>query len=201
MPLQPLVTLRHHLHHTTCTRLSLRNNMSKRVLQQPIRRMVPLMRRPMLHTGIHLLAMTPARMPQARRHMLSPARQLREGMVPGLMAKATSGIMVASIAMAGEMARANLSQMFTTAVAPAKVVLAPGVHLTTLGLVPMITIHPRDTSIWIHLLRIHSGAILNLKCPLRVVVESPAVRESAELALRNMKIYLRTSTTIFTRNR
>jgi hypothetical protein len=80
------------------------------------------------------------------------------------------------------------------------VVLALGVHLTALELLAMITIHPRDTNIWIHLLRIHSGAILNLKCPLRVVVETPAVRESAGLALQNMKTYLRI-TTIFTRNR
>jgi hypothetical protein len=86
-------------------------------------------------------------------------------MVPGLMAKVTSEIMVVSTAMAGAMAGANLGRKFTTAVILAKVVLALGVHLTALGLVAaMITIHQRDTNIWIHLLRIHnSGAILKLK--------------------------------------
>jgi hypothetical protein len=202
MPLRPLDILQHHLHRTTCTAQSLSTNMSKRAPRQPIRRMVPLLRRPMRHTGVHLLAMTPARMPQARRHMLDPARQQREGMVPGLMAKVTSEIMVVSTAMAGVMAGANLGRRFTTAVILAKVVLALGVHLTALGLVVLITIHPRDTNIWIHLLRIHnSGAILKLKCPLRVLVETPAVRESAGLALRNMETILRMITATFTRNR
>jgi hypothetical protein len=123
-------------------------------------------------------------------------------MVPGLMAKVTSEIMVVSTAMAGAMAGANLGRTFTTAVILAKVVLALGVHLTALGLLLLITHHPRDTNIWIHLLRIHnSGAILKLKWPLRVVVETPAVRESGGKALRNMETFLRMITAIFTRNR